>query len=83
MMFKMDSDLENHVNSKHLKMKCDKCMKEYQSKFEITRHIWRSHQEIDCNYCGKTVSSRQDLKSHKEIEHNIKINQNCKFFEDG
>ena len=80
---KSDTDLESHMKSKHLKEKCDKCSKEYTTKFEMTRHIWRSHEEISCNYCGDTVSSRQELKSHKEQEHNIKMNQNCRFFNDG
>ena len=43
---------------------------------KLRRHDQRCHREIECNKCGETIASRQDLKRHRELEHQVF----CRFF---
>ena len=81
--FKTKAELDSHTKSKHTLVRCDQCSKEYLNRFEMTRHIWRNHTEIDCKLCGDILGSRQELKVHKEHDHNIKMTQECRFFSNG
>ena len=87
-----DECLFSHINhgikqSEHtrnnIEVKCGKCSKGYTNQFEVARHHWRSHEEINCNFCGKNLNSRHALKIHKEKDHNMKMNPDCKYFLEG
>ena len=59
---------------------CQKCTKIYPNMSELRRHDWRSHREIECNRCGENISSRQELKEHRETEHQMVNKIYCRYF---
>ena len=46
----------------------------------LRRHDWRSHREIDCNICGEIIPSREDIKSHRQLKHQMFKRVFCKYF---
>ena len=49
---------------------------------KLRRHDWRSHREIECNICGEMLGSRQEISSHRQIEHQMSNKIICKFYPD-
>ena len=47
---------------------------------KLRRHDWRNHREIMCNRCGDHLPSRQDLKIHRESEHEMVDTVVCRYF---
>ena len=81
----IESALEEHtqVNHNKIEQQCTKCPKAYSSSDHIKRHIWRAHTPTECSLCGTTVESRQILKHHKETEHKVTQQMECKYAKEG
>ena len=47
---------------------------------KLRRHDWRSHREVMCNMCGENIASRQDLKVHREVEHEMAYKVYCRYY---
>ena len=80
--FKEEERLRDHMITIHAEkvFTCQICNKSYCSMGLLRRHDWRSHREIDCNICGETIQSRQDIKSHRQTEHQMFNKVFCKYF---
>jgi hypothetical protein len=59
---------------------CQKCDRIYSTMSKLRRHDWRCHREIECNKCGENIASRQDLKEHRETQHQMRRKVFCRFF---
>ena len=62
--------------------KCNKCDKMYGDMRKLRRHDWRSHRTIECTICKKMLDSRQDISSHREMEHRMFKKVSCRFYPD-
>ena len=83
--FKTVAELKVHMithtnEKKGAKFPCQKCNKIYSTMSKLRRHDWRSHREVMCNRCGENIASRQDLKEHREVEHEIAYKVYCRYY---
>ena len=82
---KEDFDGSINVNEKNVlslpKLQCEKCVKQFNSKINLERHISRVHEGIkpfQCESCGKKFGGRSNLKLHVQFVHgNAERNYLC------
>ena len=79
-----EHDLKNHLDihtNKNIEASfpCQKCNKIYSTMSKLRRHDWRCHREIMCNRCDNYLPSREDLKTNRESEHEMKNKVFCRF----
>ena len=73
--------IKNHSNEKMVEeFPCQTCTKRYSTMSKLRRHDWRDHREITCNSCGDILPSRQELKKHRESEHQMLNKVYCRYF---
>ena len=76
-------DIHRKSHSNHdmeAKFPCQKCDKIYSTMNKLRRHDWRSHREINCNRCGENIASREDLKEHREVKHEMVFKVYCRYY---
>ena len=84
--FNTGEELGEHLRLAHgnedmvAEKKCLKCDKVYSTISKLRRHDWRCHREIECNNCVEIIGSRQDLKKHRELQHQMFRKVSCRFF---
>ena len=71
-------EIKNCVEKRHLKTKnkCSTCLKEFNTKYHLTRHEMIHNKVFQCKYCEKNFSWKDSLKAHE-----LQIHSNEKTFQ--
>ena len=67
--FPSKTTLDDHIKSKHLKVKdliCEKCNKTFATDFNLKKHVTYVHDKprLVCEMCGKTFTTKASLNRH-------------------